>query len=267
MSRPTRLLLRFLAIVVVGVVAFGLVMAALLPQVGQLPDAASFKSVTELALPSLPEASQIVTASGERFGTLAGSENRDVVPLDRISPELQQTVLAVEDADFYEHDGVSARSILRAFRANSDAGTISQGGSTITQQLVKLSLVGDERNLTRKIKEASLAVQLENQLCRKVDKRICKDQIFEQYLNTVYLGRGAYGMEAAAQTYFGIPASQINFAQAAVLTSLIRNPNGYDPIDQPKIAKERRLIVLKRMIEEGLIDEDQSRFIATATLR
>jgi len=266
MSRPTRLLLRFLAIVVVGVVAFGLVMAALLPQVGQLPDAASFKSVTELALPSLPEASQIVTASGERFGTLAGSENRDVVPLDRISPELQQTVLAVEDADFYEHDGVSARSILRAFRANSDAGTISQGGSTITQQLVKLSLVGDERNLTRKIKEASLAVQLENQLCRKVDKRICKDQIFEQYLNTVYLGRGAYGMEAAAQTYFGIPASQINFAQAAVLTSLIRNPNGYDPIDQPKIAKERRLIVLKRMIEEGLIDEDQSRFIAASPL-
>jgi penicillin-binding protein 1A len=266
MSRPTRLLLRFFAIVVLGVTALALIGSALLPEIGKLPEAASFQPLSKLALPSLPEASQIVTVSGEPYGTLAGSENRDIVSLDQISPELQKTVLAVEDADFYEHDGVSAKSILRAFRANSDAGTISQGGSTITQQLVKISLVGDERNITRKMKEASLAVQLEQQLCEGVAKKACKDQILEQYLNTVYLGRGAYGMQAGAQTYFNKPASEINYAEAAVLASLIRNPNGYDPIRFPKVAKERRLIVLKRMQEQDLITDQEATLIAASPL-
>jgi len=266
MNRPTRLLLRFAAIVVLGVSALALVAAALLPQIGKLPEAASFTARTKIALPSLPEASHIFTQSGEPYGILAGVENRDVVTLDQISPELQKTVLAVEDADFYDHDGVSVRSILRAFRANSDAGTISQGGSTITQQLVKLSLVGDERNFTRKMKEASLAVQLEQQLRDGVAKKVCKDQILEQYLNTVYLGRGAYGVQAGAQTYFDKPASQINYAEAAVLASLIRYPNGYDPIRFPKVAKERRLVVLKRMQDQGLIDQNQATFIASVPL-
>lgn len=266
MSRPIRLLLRFTAIVAFGVAAFALVASALLPQIGRLPEAASFQSLSQLALPSLPEASRIVTESGQPFGTLAGTENREIVTLDRISPELQKTVLAVEDADFYSHDGVSARSILRAFRANSDAGTIAQGGSTITQQLVKLSLVGNERNFTRKLKEASLALQLEKQLCADVPKKVCKDQILEQYLNTVYLGRGAYGVQAGAQTYFDKPASQIGWAEAAVLTSLIRNPNGYDPIRHPKIAKERRLIVLRRMQEKHLVSADEAKLISVAPL-
>lgn len=266
MSRTTRLLLRFFTIVVVGVAALSLVVATLMPQIGRLSEAASFKSVSKLALPSLPEASRIYTQSGQPFGVLAGTENREIVPLDKISPELQKAVLAVEDADFYRHDGVSARSILRAFRANSDAGTIAQGGSTITQQLVKISLVGNERNFTRKLKEASLAVQLEQQLCADVPKKVCKDQILEQYLNTVYMGRGAYGMQAAAETYFNKPASEITWSEAAVLASLIRYPNGYDPIRYPKIAKERRLIVLKRMQEQHLVNEDQVRLIAVAPL-
>lgn len=266
MSRPTRLLLRFTAIVALGVAALVLIGSALVPEIGRLPEAASFNSVTKLALPSLPEASKIVTETGEPYGALAGSENRDVVSLDQVSPELQKTVLAVEDADFYEHDGVSAKSILRAFRANSDAGAISQGGSTITQQLVKLSLVGDERNITRKMKEASLALQLEQQLCEGVPKKTCKDQILEQYLNTVYMGRGAYGMQAAAQTYFNKPASEIDYAEAAILASLIRNPNGYDPIRFPKVAKERRVIVLSRMEEQGLVTEDEATFIAALPL-
>ncbi len=266
MSRPTRLLLRFLAIIVLGVTALALIGSAILPEIGKLPEAASFQPLSKLALPSLPEASQIVTESGDPYGTLAGSENRDVVSLDQISPELQKTVLAVEDADFYEHDGVSAKSILRAFRANSDAGTISQGGSTITQQLVKISLVGDERNITRKMKEASLAVQLEQQLCEGVAKKVCKDQLLEQYLNTVYLGRGAYGMQAGARTYFNKPASEINYAEAAILASLIRNPNGYDPIRFPKVAKERRLVVLKRMQEQGLVTEQEATMIAASPL-
>lgn len=266
MSRPIRLLLRFAAILVLGVTALTLIAAAIVPELGKVSQAASFKQVSKLALPALPEASQIVTESGEAYGALAGSENRDVVTLDQVSPELQRTVLAVEDADFYGHDGVSAKSILRAFRANSDAGAISQGGSTITQQLVKISLVGDERSLTRKMKEASLALQLEQQLCEGVPKHQCKDQILEQYLNTVYLGRGAYGMQAGAQTYFGKPASEINYAEAAVLTSLVRNPTGYDPIRYPKVAKERRLVVLKRMQEQDLVTAKEAAFIAAVPL-
>ena len=102
------------------------------------------------------------------------------------------------------------------------------------------------------------AVQLEQQLCDGVAKKVCKDQILEQYLNTVYLGRGAYGVQAGAQTYFDKPASEINYAEATVLASLIRYPNGYDPIRFPKVAKERRLVVLKRMQDRGLIDQNQA---------
>ena len=222
--------------------------------------------MSKLALPSLPESSKIVDESGQPAGELAGTENREVVRLDQVSPELQKSVLAVEDADFYNHDGVSAKSVVRALRANSDAGAIAQGGSTITQQLVKISLVGNERTLSRKLKEASLAVQLEQQLCENVAKRVCKNQILEQYLNTVYLGRGAYGVQAAAETYFNKPASEINYAEAAVLTSLVRNPSGYDPIRFPKVAKERRAVVLKRMVEQKLITNGERRFINAAPL-
>ena len=266
MSRTTRLLLRFGAIVAFGVVALAVIGMAFFPELGKLPEAASFKPLSKLALPPLPESSKLVDEAGQSVGELAGSENREVVTLSEISPELQKTVLAVEDADFYHHDGVSAKSVVRALRANSDAGEISQGGSTITQQLVKLSLVGNERTLSRKLKEASLALQLEQQLCESVPKKVCKDQILEQYLNTVYLGRGAYGVQAAAETYFDKPASQINYAEAAVLTALVRNPTGYDPIRYPKVAKERRQVVTKRMVEQGLIDVSQAKFINATPL-
>ncbi len=266
MSRPTKLLLRFTAIVAFGVVAVAVLGMALFPEVGKLPEAASFKPLSKLALPDLPESSKIVDGFGQPVGELFGSENREIVTLDQISPELQQTVLAVEDADFYEHDGVSAKSVVRALRANSDAGQISQGGSTITQQLVKISLVGNERSFSRKLKEASLAIQLEDQLCEGVPKKSCKDRILEQYLNAVYLGRGAYGVQAAAETYFNKPASEINYAEAAILTSLVRNPTGYDPIKYPQVAAERRRVVLKRMVEQDLLTEDEATFIAATPL-
>ena len=160
----------------------------------------------------------------------------------------------------------SAKSVLRAIRANGNAGEVAQGGSTITQQLVKLSLVGNERSIQRKIKEASLAIQLEDQLCAKVAKKVCKDKILEQYLNTVYLGRGAYGVEAAAELYFNKPASQLDYADAAVITSLVRNPNGYDPIKFPKVAATRRHVVLLRMQEEKLVTKEQAAAIDASPL-
>ena len=170
MSRTVSLLLRFSLIVVAGVCAIGLIGSQLIPQIGEMRHAASFESASTIALPQLPEGSKILDMYGQPAGGLVGAENRRVVTLDQVSEPLIDTVLAVEDADFYRHDGVSAKSVLRAVRANSDAGGISQGGSTITQQLVKLSLVGSEKTLSRKVKEASLAIQLENQFCKDVEK-------------------------------------------------------------------------------------------------
>ena len=143
MPRPFSLLLRFCAITVVGVVSIGLVTSLLVPAVAELPEAASFESSSNIVLPELIEGSVVLDMNGDPMGELVGTENRTVVSLDDVSEELRATVLAVEDADFYSHDGVSARSVLRALRANSEAGGVSQGGSTITQQLVKLSLVGE----------------------------------------------------------------------------------------------------------------------------
>ncbi len=266
MSRTASLLLRFSLIVVAGVCAIGLIGAQLLPQIGEMRHAASFEPASNIALPQLPEGSKILDMYGQPAGGLVGAENRRVVTLDQVSDELRETVLAVEDADFYRHDGVSAKSVLRAVRANSEAGGISQGGSTITQQLVKLSLVGNEQTLTRKVKEASLAIQLENQFCKDVPKVDCKNRILEQYLNLVYLGRGAYGVEAASQVYFGKPASEIDYAEAAVIASLIRNPNYYDPIRYPEVALERRNVVLLRMVEQDLVTQDEADLIALAPL-
>jgi len=261
MSRPVQLLLRFLAIVAFGVVALAVGAMAFFPELGKVKEAASFEALSKLKLPELPQGSKIVTEDGQPYGELVGSENREVVPLDQMSQELQKTVLASEDANFYLHSGVSAKSVIRALRANSDAGGISQGGSTITQQLVKLSLVGSEQSITRKVKEASLAIQLEDQLCDGVPKHQCKDRILEQYLNAVYLGRGAYGMQAASKRYFNKPASEINYAEAAVLAGLIRNPNGADPIRYPEVAKRSRTLVLGRMQAEGLLTPDEVKFI------
>jgi penicillin-binding protein 1A len=258
MPRPFSLLLRFSLIVVLGVVSIALVTTLVVPQMAEMSEAASFEQSRNIALPELLEGSTILDMNGERMGELVGAENRQVVDLEDISEPLQQTVLAVEDTDFYRHDGVSARSVLRALRANSDAGGVSQGGSTITQQLVKLSLVGDERSITRKVKEASLALQLEDQFCKDTTKRECKDKILEQYLNLVYLGRGAYGVEAASQLYFGRSASELGYEESAMIAALIRNPNGYDPIRNPELAQERRRIVTGRLAELDLIDEQEA---------
>jgi len=269
MPRPLLLLLRFTLITMIGVAVFGLIGWQLGPQVAELSHSASFDVSEQLALPDLLEGSTVLDMNGVPVGELVGAENRIVVPLDQISEELRATVLAIEDADFYRHHGVSAKSVVRAMRANSQAGAVSQGGSTITQQLVKLSLVGNEQSVQRKVKEASLAIQLENQLCKDDgdnSRRECKDRILEQYLNMVYLGRGAYGIEAASQLYFGTSAATLDWGQAAVLTSLIRNPTGYDPIRYPDVAERRRQVVVGRMVEVGVISDAEATSILESPL-
>ncbi len=250
-----------MAITVFGVLAIGLIIAQIVPEVAKVSEAASFTPRLKLSLPSLPEGSLVRDANGAEMGKLQGTENRIIIPLEEMSEELKATVLAVEDADFYDHDGVSVKSIFRAIRANSSSGEISQGGSTITQQLVKLSLVGNERSIERKVKEASLALQLEDQLCEGVSKVECKDRILQQYLNQIYLGQGTYGVEAASRAYFNKSAKDINWAEAATIAALIRNPTGYEPIGNPDTALERRDIAVSRLIDEGLLNEDEGKFI------
>jgi penicillin-binding protein 1A len=172
-------------------------------------------------------------------------ERRIVVPLDSIPHQLQQAFIAAEDARFYKHKGIDLFSILRAFLKNLEAGTIVQGGSTITQQVTKSFLLTPERSYERKIKEAILAY--------RIDKSFSKEDILYLYLNQIYLGHGAYGVQAASENYFGKSVDQLNLAECAMLAGLPQAPSRYSPFHYPERAKQRQIYVLNRMEAEGYI--------------
>ncbi|MCJ8499142.1 penicillin-binding protein 1A [Desulfatitalea alkaliphila] len=174
-------------------------------------------------------------------------ERRIVLPLAQIPLTLQQAFIAAEDARFYKHKGIDLISIIRAMYKNLEAGTIVQGGSTITQQVTKSFLLTPERSYERKIKEAILAYQ--------IDRSFSKDEILFLYLNQIYLGHGAYGVEAAAQNYFGKSVDTLNLAECAMLAGLPQAPSRYSPFRHPDRAKQRQIYVLNRMVEEGYIDQ------------
>ena len=172
-------------------------------------------------------------------------QRRIVVALDRIPEHLQQAFIAAEDARFYKHRGIDFSSIIRAFFKNLKAGAIVQGGSTITQQVTKSFLLTPERSYERKIKEAILAY--------RIDKGFSKQEILYLYLNQIYLGHGAYGVQAASENYFAKSVDDLNLAQAAMLAGLPRAPSYYSPYHYPKEAKQRQVYVLNRMVEDGYI--------------
>lgn len=176
-------------------------------------------------------------------------ERRIVVPLSKIPIQLQQAFIAAEDARFYKHQGIDFFSIVRAFIKNLEAGTIVQGGSTITQQVTKSFLLTPERSYKRKIKEAILAY--------RIDKTFSKEEILYLYLNQIYLGHGAYGVEAAAENYFGKSVSELNLAECAILAGLPQAPSRYSPFRFPERAKQRQIYVLNRMLAEGFIDNTE----------
>jgi len=182
---------------------------------------------------------------GQLIAELHGAENRVLASSNMISAVMKQATVAVEDERFYSHHGVDFRSLLRAALENLRAGGVVQGGSTITEQYVKNAYVGNERTYTRKVREAVLAWQLEDQWS--------KDRILTAYLNTIYYGAGAYGVEAAAQTYFHEHASHLNLQQAALLAALPKFPTEYSPTTDPKLAKQRRNLVLQLMAAQGYI--------------
>jgi penicillin-binding protein 1A len=189
----------------------------------------------------------------QEIGTLSPQENRRVVLLDKIPETTRRAVLAAEDRDFYEHGAISWRGLARATAANLLRRRISEGGSTITQQYVKNAFpgVGRDRTLFRKLKEAVLAVKLE--------RKFPKDRILEFYLNTVYYGRGAYGIDAAARTYFKEKAEDLKPAQSALLAGVIRSPEFYGRKEHAASAKVRRDYVLQAMVDRGWLSAKAGR--------
>ncbi len=202
----------------------------------------------ELALNELGQRSSMYAADGTFLTYLVHTEeNREPVTLDQIPQPVIDAVLAVEDAAFYEHNGVNPRAVFRALVQNVNAGGITQGGSTITQQIVKNSLLTSDQNLSRKTTEAFYAMRLEQQMT--------KDEILERYLNTVYFGSSASGVQTAAEVYWGLNVEDLGWEHAALLAGLIRSPHNTDPTRQPDAARERRATVVTVLVSEGHITE------------
>ena len=218
--------------------------AAVAEDMPQLDDYSS----TELA-----QTSVVYDANGNVVDELYGVQNRYVVGLDGIDPTLHEAVIAIEDHRFYEHRGLDFEAIGRAAVENIQSLSIKEGGSTITQQLIKNTYIAQEQRLIpsfeRKFAEASLAWQYEEEHS--------KEEILEQYLNTVYFGANAYGAEAAARTYFNKKAENLTLSESALLAGIIQLPGVYDPFLDPKTAKERRNVVLDRMLEYGYITREE----------
>lgn len=182
---------------------------------------------------------------GNEVGGLAAEVAREDVELAELPPHVEHAVLAAEDRGFYEHRGISARGVARALFTNVRAGGVAQGGSTITQQYIKNAALSPEQTYTRKVQEAALAIKLE--------REYSKQEILSFYLNTIYWGRGAYGIEAAAQTTFDRPAAELDVNQAATLAGIIAAPEGFNPQENPAGAENRRQFVLSGMLSEGYL--------------
>ncbi|MCJ2013935.1 penicillin-binding protein 1A [Methylobacterium sp. J-076] len=197
---------------------------------------------------ALPGMSRILDASGKPFAeTFETNARRLVVPIASVPPLVQKAFIAAEDKRFESHHGIDERGVIRAFIANLASPGRPAGGSTITQQVVKNLSVGDDVTYERKIREMIVAARLE--------KILTKPQILGLYLNGIYLGRGAYGIEMAAQSYFGKPVGQLTLSEAALLAGMPKGPNFYSPDKYPERARERRAYVLARLREENAITD------------
>ncbi len=207
-------------------------------------------SPTNLSSGSLGQSTQIFDRNGKLLYTIYGDRNQTFIPLSQIPKQMQEATIAIEDKDFYRHGAVDFRGIIRAFYASFIKHEALQGGSTLTQQLVKNSLLTQERTWQRKIKEVALSFATET--------LYSKDKILEMYLNQVPYGGTSYGVEAAAQTYFGKPISGLSLAQQAFLAGLPEEPSTFSPFGtHPELGKDRQEEVLQKMQEQGYISKKQ----------
>ena len=247
---------------VLGVVASGLA----IPFAGLLGFAADKSAKTmddlpqELETEDLPQKTRILDRKGRVIATIY-DENRLNVRLKDVSEIMRKAIVSIEDSRFYKHGALDIRGTFRAFVTNQAAGGTAQGGSTITQQLVKLTLVNaadtaeevaaaTDNSYSRKVRELRYAIALE--------KEHSKDWILERYLNTAYFGDGAYGIQAAAKHFFSVNARKLNLNQAATLAGLVKNPTKFDPTNSNNLAIQRRDVVLDRMAQLGAITQEQA---------
>lgn len=265
---PPNQVLAHLGVMAMVSAVLGIVVAGLaIPFAGVLGFAARDVSDSMNNLPEsletkpLAQASQIVASDGTRIASLY-DENRVNVPLTQVAEVMRQAIISIEDYRFYEHGAIDLKGTLRALATNSAAGSVVQGGSSITQQMVKLTLVSQaqtkeeqkaatEESMARKIRELRYAIAFEEEHT--------KDWILERYLNLAYFGDGVYGVQAAARHYFSTDAKRLTLGQAALLAGLVKNPVGYDPTRNPNKAFERRNIVLERMAQLRAIPLDKAK--------
>lgn len=230
-------LLIILCVVVIAGLTFGYIFAAYqsLPTVGNnMRPAVS---------------SQVFDIHGRLVTTLHSDQNRLPIDINKVPQHLQNAFIAAEDNRFYDHIGIDPIGIGRAIVTNITSGGIAQGGSTITQQLAKNAFLSQEQTLKRKIQEAMLALEIE--------RKYSKKEILEMYMNQIYFGQGAYGIQTAARTYFDKDVDQLNLKQCAMLAGLPKSPNYYSPFNNLEEAKKRTNTVLDQMVKYGYISQDE----------
>ena len=226
--------------------------ALLLTIIFQLPDINALNSY----IPS--ETTLILASDGEVLARLHREENRQVVPLTKISPYLQKCVVSVEDPDFYKHHGFNLSRIFKATLKNLAYGRIVEGGSTITQQLARNLFLTRKKKIIRKLAEIFLAMQIE--------RRYTKEEVLEMYLNQVYFGHNTYGIESAASLYYGKKAQDLTLAESAIIAGLIRGPELYSPYRNFKGAKKRQIFVINKALEQKLVTVREAKLAAITTL-
>ncbi len=267
-AHTVRRLSRFLVILALGGAGVGVCLAALIPGTARLFGANRFTGRVTTDLSPLSQRTLVYGASGEIIGKL-GREDRAPAKLDEVPKSLINAVIATEDRTFYQNPGIDLSATFRALAANVGSGRVQQGGSTITQQLIKNRVVGSKRDVGRKVREAVAAYRL--------NQEYSKNQILEQYLNTIYLGQGSYGVKSAAERFFivkdpatgalrGKQLGELTVSDSALLAGLISNPEGNNPFLFPERAAKRRLDVLKRMVEQHYITKAEAYLAALQPL-
>ena len=232
--------------IILGILIFIVVMAA---GIGIGFVTANMNARPDVAGEIVPQASsQIYDSAGNEIANIHAAENRMPVKIEQIPVNLQRAFIAIEDNRFYEHNGIDPRGLARALYANIVKQEIAEGGSTITQQLAKNAYLTQDRTIKRKIQEVFLALQLE--------KQYTKQEILEFYLNQIYFGRGAYGVQAAAKTYFNKNVEDLNLSECALLAGIPKSPNYYSPFNDMQAALERRNVVLNQMVKYNYITRD-----------
>ena len=243
---PPALLLR-LGLIVASIVAMGGAIAlAFIPAAKglgvasqKLENAVGCTGSEDIQFPRFPERSTVYASNGAVLANIFLDENRTVVGMKDIGRNARKAVLGIEDYRFYTHGAIDLHAIVRAFVDNLRAGHITQGGSTITQQLVKNITGNTQETLRRKLHEMCQAIA--------VERKYSKNQILDLYMNEIYFGHGLYGIDTAAQGYFGVPASKLTLTQAATIAGIVAAPGSFDPIANPKAALARRNQVLARL--------------------